>query len=155
MTDQTVTTVTETTETEPEVQRNNWLRNVLLGILGLLLLVLLVMGIIWLFRQISAPTVVTDSSGVVAPGSGYVVPRFCNAVIVGIPVTEKGECSWCTINYAYDPSGKNPGDVYIVSEEPMEYEVGAYVYQYSDDRFRDCIADQAFITDPGYTPVYK
>jgi hypothetical protein len=154
MTDQTVTETT-VTETEDSPQRGNLLRNIVLGILALLLLVLLVMGIIWLFRQISTPPVVTDNSGVVAPVSGNVVPRFCNAVIVGIPVTEKGKCSWCTINYAYDPSGKNPGDVYIVSEEPMEYEVGAYVYQYSDDRFRECIADQAFITDPGYTPVYK
>ncbi len=154
MTDQTVTTTTETSEVQPQ-RRINW-RNLLLGILALLLLVLLVMGIIWLFRQISTPPVVTDNSGVVAPvSSGNVVPSFCNAVIVGIPVTEKGECSWCTINYAYDPSGENPGDVYIVSEEPMEYEVGAYVYQYSDDRFRECIAGQSFIADPGYTPVYK
>ncbi|NLZ24379.1 hypothetical protein GX888_01345, partial [Candidatus Dojkabacteria bacterium] len=66
--------------------------------------------------------------------------NWCNADIVGIPVETEGSCMYCTINYVYDPAGKNPGDVYIVAGKAMEYTKGAYVYQYKQDRFLECIA---------------
>lgn len=97
-----------------------------------------------------------------ATSTGNQNPRFCNAQVIGIPVTKGGECKFCTINYSYDPTGQNPGDVFIVGEEPMEYfaadpsngQPGAYVYQYSSDNFEQCIRSQAFMSDPGYTPVW-
>lgn len=79
----------------------------------------------------------------------------CDADIVGIPVEVAGECKFCTINYVYDPAGQNPGDVYIVGSEPMEYKIGAYVYQYLyPEDFKACIMGQDFYSDPGYTPVW-
>jgi hypothetical protein len=79
----------------------------------------------------------------------------CKADIVGIPVDEAGSCTFCTINYLYDPQGVNPGDVYIVEATPMEFETGAYVYQYLfPDDFEECIKGQDFYTDPGYTPIW-
>jgi hypothetical protein len=79
----------------------------------------------------------------------------CKADIVGIPVDSAGSCTFCTINYQYDPQGVNPGDVYIVESNPMEYEAGAYVYQYLfPEDFEKCIEGQVFYTDPGYNPIW-
>ncbi len=80
---------------------------------------------------------------------------WCTAEIVGIPVQTSGECTFCTINYVYDPKGLNPGDVFVVKDTPMEYTAGAYVYQYQEARFLECIAAQPFVSDPGYKPIYK
>ena len=80
---------------------------------------------------------------------------WCTADIVGIPVEKDGSCTFCTINYLYDPKGVNAGDVYIVSATPMEYKIGAYVYQYKQEKFLECISAQPFMVDPGYRPVYK
>ncbi len=91
----------------------------------------------------------------VEPAPGEVNTGWCQAEIVGIPVKEDGSCTFCTINYVYDPKGLNPGDVYVVKGTPMEYTAGAYVYQYQEARFLECIAAQPFTTDPGYKPVYK
>lgn len=79
----------------------------------------------------------------------------CKAEPIGTPVQVVGECKFCTINYVYDPAGKNPGDVFIVGDKPMEYRIGAYVYQYLfPEDFETCIKAQDFYTDPGYTPIW-
>lgn len=75
-------------------------------------------------------------------------PSSCESVKVGDPVTEPGKCSWCTINYKY------PGEVLIVSENPKEYEIGAYVFQYQPEGFKKCIEGQPFMIDPKYQPVW-
>jgi hypothetical protein len=78
----------------------------------------------------------------------------CNAVMIGGPVESEGQCSFCTINYS------KPGEVYIAGAEPIQYNDGAWVFQYNSaedyDDFVDCINGQDFITDPslGYVPVW-
>jgi hypothetical protein len=78
----------------------------------------------------------------------------CNAVMVGGPVEVGGQCSFCTINYS------KPGEVYIAGKEPIQYNAGAWVFQYNStqnyDDFKDCINGQDFVTIPseGYIPVW-
>lgn len=103
-------------------------------------------------KPTSIQVVPLPQTGNETANNGYV----CNATEIGTPVRSSGSCSWCTINYKYDPNGKNPGDVYIVSETAMSYSAGAYVYQYQPGTgFDSCIEGQPFYRDPGYRPVWK
>lgn len=140
------------TNTGPQVQRNDTLLVIALGVIALLLIGLLITGIILGNKLISTPP---SGGGTSAGGNAAVAPIVgytCNAVAVGAPVKTDGQCSYCTINY------QKPGDVFIVGENPVKYQAGAWVFQYPGgdaDGFNACIQGQDFMSDQSYQPVWK
>lgn len=134
------------TEAKPQRNVNDVLRNVFRVIVALLLVALLVLGVIWLTHEISREVQTDNVSG--QPVASYI----CNAVAIGTPVSTEGKCTFCTVNYS------KPGEVFIAGETAIEYQQGAWVFQYNTgnfDGFKACIKGQDFMSDPNYQPIWK
>lgn len=140
------------------------LRNIFSVFLGVVLGIALLMGLFYLGKVVFKPAsvdclptpVVVNQPPVVVEqpvAPAVVAPAYvCNAVAIGTPVQTGGSCSFCTVNYT------KPGQVFIAGETAIEYEAGAYVFQYNTgnvEGFNLCIQGQSFFTDPQYQPVWK